>query len=219
MSGRAVAICLHHIVLHWLFILISGRGITSCRSALWKIRLNSPGFQLLTAQQPLLSFPSFYLTERRKAGTNMQDFLGDWYFWIKAMHIVSVISWMAGLFYLPRLFVYHTEQVEQGSATDLMFQTMERRLLRGIMGPASVATWLFGLGLVFTPGIVDWSAVWPWTKAAAVLGMTWFHHWLMIRRKDFMRGTNIRTGRDYRIMNEVPTVLLLVIVFSVVLKF
>lgn len=149
----------------------------------------------------------------------MQDFLGEWYFWIKAMHIVSVISWMAGLFYLPRLFVYHTEQVEQGSATDLMFQTMERRLLRGIMGPASVATWFFGLALVFTPGIVDWSAVWPWTKAAAVLGMTWFHHWLMIRRKDFMRGTNIRTGRDYRIMNEVPTVLLLVIVFSVVLKF
>jgi len=149
----------------------------------------------------------------------MQDFLGEWYFWIKAMHIVSVISWMAGLFYLPRLFVYHTEQVEQGSATDLMFQTMERRLLRGIMGPASVATWLFGLALVFTPGIIDWSAVWPWTKAAAVLGMTWFHHWLMIRRKDFMRGTNSRTGRDYRIMNEVPTVLLLVIVFSVVLKF
>lgn len=149
----------------------------------------------------------------------MQDFLGEWYFWIKAMHIVSVISWMAGLFYLPRLFVYHTEQVEQGSATDLMFQTMERRLLRGIMGPASVATWLFGLALVLTPGIIDWSAVWPWTKAAAVLGMTWFHHWLMIRRKEFMRGTNIRTGRDYRIMNEVPTVLLLVIVFSVVLKF
>lgn len=149
----------------------------------------------------------------------MQDFLGEWYFWIKAMHIVSVISWMAGLFYLPRLFVYHTEQVEQGSATDLMFQTMERRLLRGIMGPASVATWLFGLALVFTPGIIDWSVVWPWTKAAAVLGMTWFHHWLMIRRKDFMRGTNSRTGRDYRIMNEVPTVLLLVIVFSVVLKF
>ena len=78
---------------------------------------------------------------------------------------------------------------------------------------------LFGLALVFTPGIIDWSAVWPWTKAAAVLGMTWFHHWLMIRRKDFMRGTNSRTGRDYRIMNEVPTVLLLVIVFSVVLKF
>lgn len=149
----------------------------------------------------------------------MQDFLSEWYFWIKAMHIVSVISWMAGLFYLPRLFVYHTEQVEQGSKTDLMFQTMERRLLRGIMGPASIATWLFGLALVFTPGIVDWSAIWPWTKAAAVLGMTWFHHWLMIRRKDFMRGTNSRSGRDYRIMNEVPTVLLLVIVFSIVLKF
>lgn len=149
----------------------------------------------------------------------MSGFLLDWYFWIKACHVVSVISWMAGLFYLPRLFVYHTEQVVPGSDTDRMFQTMERRLLRGIMGPASVATWIFGLCLVFTPATVDWSMVWPWTKALAVLGMTWFHHWLGWRRRDFVAGTNRVSGRTYRIMNEVPTLLLLVIVFSVIVKF
>lgn len=149
----------------------------------------------------------------------MTDFLSDWYLWTKALHIVSVISWMAGLFYLPRLFVYHAEQVETGSATDAMFQVMERRLLRAIMGPASVATWVFGLALVFTPGIVDWEQVWPWTKAAAVLGMTGFHHWLMARRKDFALGRNRRSGRHYRLANEVPTFLMLVIVFSVVLRF
>ena len=149
----------------------------------------------------------------------MSDFLSDWYFWIKALHVVSVISWMAGLFYLPRLFVYHTEQVEPGSATDAMFQVMERRLLRAIMGPASIATWVFGLALVFTPGIVDWSEIWPWTKAAAVLGMTVFHHWLMARRKDFVMGRHGISGRGYRMMNEVPTVLMLIIVFSVIVRF
>lgn len=149
----------------------------------------------------------------------MHDFLLDWYFWIKACHIVSVISWMAGLFYLPRLFVYHAEQVASGTDTDLMFQTMERRLLRGIMGPASIATWIFGLCLVFTPGLVDWSMIWPWTKAAAVLAMTWFHHWLGWRRKDFTLASNRLSGRTYRLMNEVPTLLLLIIVFSVVVKF
>ena len=149
----------------------------------------------------------------------MTDFLLDWYFWIKSMHVVSVISWMAGLFYLPRLYVYHVEQVEPGSATDSMFQVMERRLLRGIMNPASIATWIFGLCLVFTPGVVDWTTVWPWTKAVSVIAMTWFHHWLGLRRKDFVAGQNSRSGRDYRIMNEVPTLLMLVIVFSVIVKF
>ncbi len=147
------------------------------------------------------------------------DFLAEWYLWIKALHVVSVIAWMAGLFYLPRLFVYHVEEVEAGSRTDAMFQTMERRLLRAIMNPAMVGVWVFGLALVFTPGIVSWDQVWPWTKAAAVLGMTWFHHWLGWRRKDFMAGSNVLTGRQYRMMNEVPTLLMLVIVVSVIVKF
>ncbi|MGB0903809.1 MAG: CopD family protein, partial [Mangrovicoccus sp.] len=113
------------------------------------------------------------------------DFLSAAYPWTKSFHVMSVLAWMAGLFYLPRLFVYHTEKVAQGSDTDELFQTMEYKLLRLIMNPAMVSTWVFGLALVFTPGIIDWTAVWPWAKAAAVLGMTWFHHWLAWRRKDF----------------------------------
>lgn len=149
----------------------------------------------------------------------MGDFLADWYPWTKALHVISVISWMAGLFYLPRLLVYHAEVVGSGNPTDDLFQTMERRLLRAIMNPAMVATWIFGLALVFTPGIVVWTEVWPWTKAAAVLAMTWFHHWLGLRRKDFAAGQNRLSGRTYRIMNEVPTLLLLIIVVSVIVKF
>jgi protoporphyrinogen IX oxidase len=147
------------------------------------------------------------------------EFLTDWYHVTKSLHVIAVISWMAGIFYLPRLFVYHVEQVEAGGATDVMFQTMERRLLRGIMNPAMIATWVFGLALVFTPGIVVWSDPWVWAKAASVLAMTWFHHWLGLRRKEFMAGTNVRTGRAYRLMNEVPTVLVIVIVFAVITRF
>ena len=149
----------------------------------------------------------------------MGDFLNQAYPWILSLHIVSVVTWMAGMFYLPRLFVYHAEQVQTGSDTDRLFQMMERKLLRLIINPAMVATWTFGLLLVFTPGIVDWSMVWPWTKGASVLIMSWFHGWLAGARKDFLKGRNRRTGRTYRMMNELPTVLLIVIVFSVVLKF
>ncbi len=149
----------------------------------------------------------------------MIDFLSALYPWTKALHVISVIAWMAGLFYLPRLFVYHAEQVTPGSPTDEMFQTMERRLIRAIMNPAMVATWVFGLALVFTPGIVDWGAVWPWTKAAGVLGMTWFHHWCSRRRKDIVKGLPHRSGHEYRIMNEVPTLLMVLIVVSVIVRF
>ncbi len=149
----------------------------------------------------------------------MADFLSEAYLWIKALHVIAVIAWMAGLFYLPRLFVYHTEEVVTGSPTDLMFQKMERRLLKAIMNPSMIATWVFGLMLVMTPGIVDWSMVWPWAKAASVVAMTIFHMWLGARRKDFVSGTNALSGRSYRMMNEVPTILLLVIVISVIVKF
>lgn len=148
----------------------------------------------------------------------MLDFLAAIYPWAKSLHVISVVAWMAGLFYLPRLYVYHVEQVTQGSQTDDLFQTMEYKLLRLIMNPAMVATWIFGLCLVFTPGIVDWSEIWPWTKAIAVLSMTWFHHWLGLRRKEFVAGTNTRNGRKYRLMNEVPTLLLVVIVVSVIVR-
>lgn len=149
----------------------------------------------------------------------MSDLLALAYPWTKAFHIMAVIAWMAGLFYLPRLFVYHAEQVGQSGDTHDLFQTMELKLLRVIMNPAMIATWILGLCLIFTPGIVDWSAIWPWTKTAGVLGMTWFHHWLGLRRKDFIRGENRLTGRQYRMMNEVPTVLMVLIVLSVVVRF
>ncbi len=149
----------------------------------------------------------------------MGDFLATSYPWVKFLHVISVISWMAGLFYLPRLFVYHVEQVGSGNPTDTLFQTMERRLLRAIMNPAMIGSWIFGLMLVATPGIVVWSEIWPWSKAAAVLGMTWFHMWLAGRRKDLVAGRNRLSGRQFRMMNEVPTVLMIVIVASVIVKF
>ncbi|WP_371170158.1 CopD family protein [Aliiroseovarius sp. 2305UL8-7] len=149
----------------------------------------------------------------------MGEFLADIYPWTKSLHIVSVIAWMAGIFYLPRLFVYHAEVVISGSETDSLFQTMERRLLKAIMNPAMISTWVFGLLLIGTPGVVDWTMIWPWSKGLSVLLMTWFHMWLGARRKEFASGSNSLPGRRYRIMNEVPTVLLIIIVFSVVFKF
>jgi putative membrane protein len=148
----------------------------------------------------------------------MTDLLASLYPWVKSLHVISVIAWMAGLFYLPRLFVYHVEQVKIDSDTDALFQTMEYKLLRMIMNPSMIATWVFGLMLVMTPGIVDWSEIWPWTKAVSVLAMTWFHHWLGLRRKEIIVGKNTRTGRQYRLMNEVPTILLVVIVVSVIAR-
>lgn len=149
----------------------------------------------------------------------METVLSEFYPWVKAVHVIAVVAWMAGLFYLPRLFVYHVEQTKRGNEVDMLFQVMERRLLKAIMNPAMIVTWVCGIALLFTPGIVDWSMAWPWTKAVSVCLMTWFHIWLGIRRKDFAAGHNVVTGRNYRIMNEVPTLLLIIIVTSVVVKF
>ena len=110
----------------------------------------------------------------------MTEILASLYPWVKALHIVSVISWMAGLFYLPRLFVHHVERAGSTGETHEIFTMMEEKLLRVIMNPAMIATWVFGLCLVFTPGIIDWASIWSWLKAFGVIGMTWFHHWLCL---------------------------------------
>lgn len=149
----------------------------------------------------------------------MTDILIHAYPWVKAFHIMAVIAWMAGLFYLPRLYVYHAERVGQSGETHDLFQTMELKLLKVIMNPAMIATWGLGICLAATPGVIAWAAVWPWTKLASVLGMTWFHMWLAKRRKSFAAGNDTLTGRQYRMMNEVPTILMVVIVLSVVVKF
>ncbi len=148
----------------------------------------------------------------------MGDFLLDWYFWVKALHIMSVISWMAGMFYLPRLFVYHAEKASVGSEMSETFKIMERKLMRAIINPAMVATWTFGLLMVFTPGVIDWTEIWPWIKALMVTLMSAYHGWLSVRRKEFSRDENTRNGRTYRLANEVPTVLMIIIVIMVIVK-
>ena len=148
----------------------------------------------------------------------MIDYLITMYPWLKAGHIISVISWMAGIFYLPRLFVHHSEKVEVPSQTDRLFSMMESKLLKVIMTPAMLATWGFGLSLTVIPGVLDWSDIWPWVKLMSIIAMTWFHFWLAKRQRDFELGDNQLTGKTYRIMNEVPTVLLLVIVIMVVVR-
>lgn len=153
----------------------------------------------------------------------MLDWLAPFYLWIVAAHVAAVIAWMAGLFYLPRLYVYHVEGfehrgVERGTDMDRLFQRQERLLLRAIMNPAMIAAWTFGLLLAAMGGLQLSVALWGWVKLAAVLAMTAFHGWCAARRRDFAEGRNTRTGRSYRIANELPTLLMLVIVVMVVVK-
>ncbi len=147
----------------------------------------------------------------------MQEIINTLYPWIKALHIMAVISWMAGMFYLPRLFVYHAERATVGSELDQTFQIMEQKLLRLIINPAMIVAWICGLILIWQ-GAFDFSEAWSWIKLIAVTVMSAFHGWLSARRKEFVKGTNTRTGRTYRIANEVPTVLMLIIVVMVVVR-
>ena len=139
------------------------------------------------------------------------------YLWLKTFHILSVIAWMAGLLYLPRLYVYHAD-APAGSPQSETFKIMERRLLHGIMNPAMIATYLFGIALAALPGVVDWSAGWFYIKLAAVIGLTLIHHRLSQWRKDFAADRNTRPARFYRIVNEVPTLFLILIVIMVVVR-
>jgi putative membrane protein len=137
------------------------------------------------------------------------------YPWIKALHIIAVIAWMAGLLYLPRLFVYHADATA-GSVQTKTFKVMERRLYRFIMTPAMIVTWLAGIFLVF---LGQWfTAGWFVTKAVLVIAMTLLHglngHWLT----QFAHDRNRHTAKFYRIANEIPTVLLIAIVLLTVLK-
>ena len=140
-----------------------------------------------------------------------------YYAWIKALHVMAVIAWMAGLFYLPRLFVYHAERATVGSELDLTFQVMEDKLLRLIMRPAMITAWICGL-LMIAMGGLDFGAVWGWAKLLAVIAMTGAHGWMAARLKDFAAGRNTRSGRSYRLANEVPTVLMIVAVVAVIVK-
>ena len=145
------------------------------------------------------------------------SWLAPYYLWIKAFHIVSVVAWMAGLFYLPRLFVYHAD-APAGSELAETFKTMERRLLRGIMNPAMIATYVFGLALLATPGTFEWTYGWMQVKFGLVLVLTGYHMLLARWRRQFAADANRHPGRFYRFINEVPTLLMIAIVILVVVK-
>ena len=140
---------------------------------------------------------------------------GSLYLWIKAAHIVSIVAWMAGMLYLPRLFVYHAA-AEPGSAQSETFKVMERRLLRGIINPAMIAAWAFGLLLAWGGGW--WASPWLHAKLAVVIAMQLVHAGLARWRRDFAADANRHSPRFYRIVNEVPTLLLIAIVILVVVK-
>jgi putative membrane protein len=138
------------------------------------------------------------------------------FLWLKALHIISFTAWMAGMFYLPRLYVYHAGAV-RGSDSDKMLQVMERRLLRIIINPAMILTFIFGISLVASePEVLQQG--WLHAKIFLVLCMTGVHGYLAKIRKDFERGENIRTDKFYRLLNEIPTFLLILIVILVIIK-
>ena len=145
-------------------------------------------------------------------------FLAWFYPWTKAFHIISMVAWMAGMFYLPRLFVYHCD-VARGSLESERFKVMERRLLKQIINPAMIATFVFGIILVLTPGVLDWSAGWWHVKLTCGLAAVRRSTAIMSRwRRDFLEDRNIRPQSFYRIANEVPTLLMVVIIIMVVVR-
>ena len=137
------------------------------------------------------------------------------YLWLKAGHVVSLIAWMAAMLYLPRLFVYHCGALA-GSAQSETFKVMERRLLKAIMTPAMIATWVFGLTLAWMSGA--YAQGWLQAKFALVLAMSGVHGWLARMTKDFAADRNARSSTFYRAVNEVPTLLLIGIVILAVVK-
>ena len=139
------------------------------------------------------------------------------YLLFKSLHLISVISWMAGLLYLPRIFVYHAETVNNKDKYDT-FLVMERRLLIYIMNPSMILSWIFGLLLIHSIGIKSFGELWMIIKIILVLALTFYHFYLFNCHKSFFQNANSHSPKFYRFINEVPTVLLIFIIFIVVFK-
>ncbi len=139
------------------------------------------------------------------------------YLTFKALHLIAVISWMAGLLYLPRIFVYHSETVKNKEQSET-FKLMEKRLYFYIMNPAMILSWIFGILLIHTQGIESLGFLWMKIKLGLVVILTAYHFYLLIFLKDFQLDSNIKTSKFFRIINEVPTILLIFIIFIVVFK-
>jgi len=146
----------------------------------------------------------------------MQAFLYEYYLWLKSFHIIAMVAWMAGMFYLPRLFVYHVDAAKGGELSETL-KVMERRLLRIIVNPAMGLTWLFGLLMLWAnPALLQEG--WIHVKLTAVLILSAMHGMLSRHRKQFLNDANVHSARYYRILNEVPTLLLVIIVLMVILR-
>ena len=141
----------------------------------------------------------------------------DLYLLFKSIHLIAVISWMAGLLYLPRIFVYHVENLEKKQVTDI-FEIMERRLYIFIMRPAMILTWLFGIILIYLNGLEVLFSLWIQLKLVLVVILSIYHEYLGKCLKSLKDGTNKKNAKFFRIINEVPTILLIIIVFIVIFK-
>ena len=142
------------------------------------------------------------------------------YLLFKSIHLIVVIFWIAGLLYLPRIFVYHSTAVENKKSEDLMstFKVMERRLFIYIMNPAMIVSWIFGILLIYTVGIVNLSSLWLQLKLLFVIILTIYHFFLFQCLRKFAENSNSYSAKFYRIINEIPTVLLITIIFIIVFK-
>ena len=138
------------------------------------------------------------------------------YLLFKSLHLIAVISWMAGLLYLPRIFVYHSEAEHESQKN--VFKTMERKLYNYIMMPAMLFSWLFGVLLIYSLGFTIFSELWMQVKIILVTVLTYYHFLLGKFLNDFVIGNNKKSPKFYRIINEVPTIILIVVVFVVVFK-
>ncbi len=145
----------------------------------------------------------------------MIEFFATYYNWFLFLHIVTVISWMAGMFYMPRLFVYHS-RLAVGSEASEMFKEMERKLIRIIINPAMILAWIFGLCMAF--GQDYWGDIWFQVKFFCVMVMSAFHGFLSRWRRQFARDENTHSEKFYRIVNEIPTIFMIFIVFLVIMK-
>ena len=136
---------------------------------------------------------------------------------IKAFHVISIVAWISAILYLPRLFVYHTT-VKRNSEASKMLKIMEYRLQKFIMNPAMILTLFFGALLSKTEGIIDWKSMWIYIKLLSVLCLVGIHYKLFIYRKDFLYDKNTKTKIFYRIINEIPTLLLIIIIIMVYVR-
>ena len=142
------------------------------------------------------------------------------YLLLKSIHLIAVISWMAGLLYLPRIFVYHSEAITNNKSEDMMstFKVMERRLFIYIMNPAMIVSWIFGVLLIYTIGLDNFVLLWTQLKLAFVIILTIYHFFLFQCIKKFVENNNTYSPKFYRIINEIPTVLLIGIILVIVFK-